>query len=231
MGIVIRTLYTNQDWQAPCKNPGKDSGCWLCFEDIVDIKPPSLSDEVCTGHCWEQHLCNEYKWGCTPKGRRFGNRAYPGMKVFFVFKQRDGKYTLWGVTKVQSIDDKPMEEGKEYEVGYTFIHFNPFEPLPRNKWLRNLSDVQLVGEKWLMGRHRYIDTEREAKLEQLVEGIVSGKEAESLVTAELPTTTTLNVNVAPNVYKKLKDIADEEGREIDEIVREAMAEWLKGRGL
>ena len=229
MGIVIRTLYNNQNWQVPCKNPGKDSGCWRCFEDILDIKPPSLNDEKCTGHCWDQHLCNEYKWGCTPKGRRFGNRAHPGMKVFFVFKQRDGRYTLWGKTTVQRIDDKLVEEGKDYEVGFAFIHFNPFEPLPRDKWKGNLTDVDLVGQKWLMGLHRYIDAEREIKLEQLAEGIVPERGGESLVTAELLTTTTLNVNVAPNVYKKLKDIADKEGRQIDEIIREAIAEWLKGR--
>jgi len=33
----------------------------------------------------------------------------------------------------------------------------------------------------------------------------------------------------PNIYQKLEEIATEEGRSIDEIVREAIAVWLKGR--
>lgn len=229
MGIVIRTLYNNQNWQAPCRTPGKDELCWYCFYGILQIQSPKKDDFICSGHCWEQHLRNDYKWGCTPKGRAFGYQAYRGVTVFLVFKQPDGNYTIWAKTTASEVDIEPMKDGKDYEKGFAFIHFNPFEPLPRDKWVRNITDVKLVGAKWLQGRHRYIDTEREAKLEQLIEGIVSEKEAESLVTAELLTTTTLNVNVAPNVYKKLKDIADKEGRQIDEIIREAIAEWLRGR--
>lgn len=229
MGMIIRVLYNNQDWQAPCKNPGKDGGCWLCFENNVNINPPSLEDEICKGHCWEQHLCTEYRWGCTPQGRMFGYRAYLGMKAFFVFKQSDGNYTLWGRTTVNSVDNKLIEEGRDDEAGFAFIHFNPFEPLTREKWVMNLSDIQLVGEKWLMGRYRYINSEREAHMEQLIEGLISEKRARNSIATQPISNTNLNINIAPKIYERLEYAANEEGRQIEEIVREAIAEWLKGR--
>lgn len=232
MAIVIRVAYNNQNWEEPCKTPGKDGLCWLCFEDILEIIPPKRTDEVCSGHCWEQHLCIEYRWGCTPKGRIYGNRARPGIKVFFVFKQPDGNYTLWGKTTVHSVDDEIVEEGRDDEVGFAFIHFNPFEPLTRDKWVRNLSDVQLVGAKWLQGRHRYISTQSEAYLEQLIEGIVPEKQEEAVAIAPSDNSdnnVNLSISVTPNIYKKLESIANEEGRQVDEIMREAIAEWMKGR--
>jgi len=195
----------------------------------VAIKPPTPTDEVCTGNCWELHLCSEYRWGCIPKGRVFGHRAYPGANVFFVFKQPDGKYTLWGETTVHSIDDKPLDEGRDDEMGFAFIHFNQFEPIPREKWVINLTDIQLVDEKWLMGRYRYINSEREAYLEQLIEGPVPENRAKSLSVAPRQNSRTLNISVVPAVYDRLEYIANEEGRQIDEIVREAVAEWLRER--
>lgn len=230
MGMVIRVLYNNQGWQDPCITPGKDIGCFNCFEsEFLDIYAPSRDDEKCTGHCWEQHLCAEYKWGCTSKGRMFGYRAYPGMKVFLVFRQPSGHYTLWGKTTVRDIDDEVATEGRDYEVGFAFIHLEPFEPLPKEKWVSNLSDVQLVGEKWLMGRYRYIDAEKEGYLEQLIEGEVSAEQAETTAATPASNNVNLSVSVTPNIYKKLEGTANEEGRQIDEIVREAIAEWLKGR--
>lgn len=231
MGMIIRVLYNNQDWKAPCITPGKDVGCWNCLESyFLGIEPPSRDDEVCTGHCWEQHLCTEYKWGCTPKGRMFSYRAYRGMKVFLVFRQPSGFYTLWGKTTVRDIDDTVATEGRDYEVGFAFIHLEPFEPLPKEKWVSNLKDVQLAGEMWLMGRYRYIDEEKEAYLEKLIEGEVPEEQVETPVTIPTSNSTSLSINVTPNIYKKLESIANEEGRQIDEIVREAVAEWIKERG-
>ncbi|HUU63666.1 MAG TPA: hypothetical protein VMX96_07105 [Dehalococcoidia bacterium] len=229
MGLVIRVLYNNQSWEAPCRNPGKDSLCWLCFEENVKISHPSPEDEVCKGHCWEQDLRIKYRWGCTPKGRTFGSRAYPGMKVFFISKQPDGNYTMWGKTTVRGVDDKPAGGDREDEAGFAFIHFNPFEPLPRDKWVTNLSDLQLVGRKWLMGRYRYIDSEREAYFEELSEGVTSVKQTIGATVPQQISSTNLNMNIAPNTYEKLQLIANDEGRQIDEIVREAIAEWLRAR--
>lgn len=231
MGIVIRTLYNNRSWQAPCNSPYKDRGCSLCFEPNVDIKPPSISDEVCTGNCWERNLCIKYRWGGIPKGRTFGGQAYIGMKAFFVCKQLDGNYTLWGKTTVQSIDDNVLEEGEDDEKGFAFIHFSPFEALPKDKWVRDLTAQQLVGKKWLMGRHRYIDTGRETYLEQLIKRTTTEKRAEGSIITPPPSNSTLNIRIMPNIDKKLEEMAYKEGRQKDEIVREAIAEWLKGREL
>ncbi len=229
MSMIIRVLYNNQGWRGSCQAPGKDIGCWQCFEENVDIKLPQRTDEVCTGHCWEQHLCVDYKWGCTPKGRVFGYQAYPETKVFFVFKQPDGNYTLWGKTTIRAVDDEPREEGQDYEVGFAFIHFNPFEPLPKERWVKNLSSVQLVDKQWLMGRYRYIDAEREAYLEQLIEGEVPREQTGMPAVAPTSDGIGLNIYVTPSIHKKLEGMAKEEGRSIDEIVREAIAEWMKGR--
>ena len=229
MGMVIRTLYNNQDWRARCKHPYKDGGCWLCFEDNVDIRPPSRTDEICSGHCWEQHLCAEYRWGCIPKGATFGRRAYPGMTVFFVFKQPDGNYTLWGKSTVRNVDDKPLEQGGDDEVGFAFVRFEPFKPLPRDKWISNLRDIQLVGQKWLMGRHRYINAEQEAYLQEMCERGVAERPLQSAMGVSTGSDVTLNIMVMPNVYRRLESIARDEGRRVDEIVREAIAEWLKER--
>jgi len=168
MAIVIRTLYNNRNWQAPCTSPYKDKNCWLCFRPNVNIKPPSVNDVTCSGHCWEQHICTSYRWGCTPQGNKFGDRAYAGMNVFLVFKQTDGKYTLWGKTSVRDIDDRVMLTGKPDEHGFSFIHFNPFKPLPKDKWVRNLAAIQLVGKPWGQGRYRYIQDGLEANLQQLI---------------------------------------------------------------
>lgn len=231
MGMIIRTLYNNQGWQTRCESPYKDRKCRLCFEPNVNIRPPTVTDEVCTGNCWERNLCVKYRWGCTPQSRTFGGRAHIGMKVFFVYKQLDGNYTLWGETTVQSIDDRVLEEGEDDEKGFAFIHFNPFAALPEDKWVKDLTDRQLVGEKWLMGRYRYIDTRRESYLEQLIEGGKAKTGAEGSSVTPPSNAVTFTIQIMPNINDKLEKIAYKEGRQKDEVVREAIAEWLKGREL
>ena len=231
MDMIIRTLYNNQGWQAPCRNPYKDRECGLCFHPNVNIRPPSVADEVCTGNCWERNLCVKYRWGCTPQGRTFGGRAHIGMKGFFVYKQLDGNYTLWGKTTVQSIDDRVLQEGGEDEKGFAFIYFNPFEALPKDKWVPDLTDKLLVGEKWLMGTFRYIDAGHENYLEHRIEeGTVQRQPAGSIITPS-PNTIILNTVVTSSINDRLDKISCEEGRHKDEIVREAIAEWLKSREL
>ena len=222
-------MYNNKSWEALCNTPGKDRDCSLCFDPNVDIRPPSHGAGACDGNCWERDICIKYRWGCTPQGKKFGRRAYEGMKVFFVYKQLDRNYTLWGKTTVQSIDDKltPSFDGKYYQ----FMNFTPFEALPKDKWVRGLTNKQLVGQQWRQGRFRYVDTGRESYLEQLIQG--GGGEAENLPEGPIInpplSSTTLNIKIMPNIDEKLEEIAYKEGRQKDEIVREALAEWLKGR--
>ncbi|MFA5367407.1 MAG: hypothetical protein WC333_05970 [Dehalococcoidia bacterium] len=223
MGIVFRVLYNNKDWKARCATPGKDDQCWLCFEDELEITMPKRDSEECTGHCWEQHLCVDYKWGCTPKGRKYGNRARPGVKAFFVFKQSDGRYTLWGKTIVRSVDSKVGEDG------YAYVYFNAFKPLPKDKWVKDLKDTDLVEESWRIGRHRFIRQERENALDRLIDGIATPQETKVASVTRHGSSISLNIDISANIYKKLEEIAEEEGREIDEVIRESIAGWLRKR--
>lgn len=231
MGIVIRTLYNNQGWEAPCNSPSNDMNCKFCFKPNVAIKPPKYYDEVCSGNCWERNICVKYHWGCPPPGRAFGGRAYIGMKAFFVYKQLDGNYTLWAKATVQSIDDEPLKEGEEDEKGFAFMHFSPFKPLPKDKWVRDLTAQELVGKEWRQGRHRYIDGKREAYLEQLIERTMAERPAGVRTSSLANSDATLNVKIARSIEEKLEEMATKEGRQKDEIIREAIAEWLKGREL
>lgn len=170
--IVIRCMYNNQGWSDACIKPGEDPECALCFYSPVQIEPPKRDDKTCSGNCWERHVCTDFKWGCYPKGNTFA-RAYKGMKVFLVYKHEAGDYSIWGTTTVVDIDSVPMKTGKNYEDGYKFIHFEPFNQLQEDKWVSGLSANQLVGADWRQGRFRYIDKEKELYLENLIKGNTS----------------------------------------------------------
>jgi len=228
-GIVIRCMYNNQGWKAACVKPGEDPECEPCFYPLVQIKPPKRDDKECFGNCWERYVCTDYKWGCYPKGNTFA-QAYIGMKVFFTFKQLSGNYTIWGTTKVTGIDSEPMHTGKDFEDGYRFIHFEPFEQLPKENWVRNVPDNQLVGAMWRQGRFRYIDSERESYLEKLISGEKPKLTQEFTVAVSSSGTSVLNIEVMSHINEKLEKFALQEGRKKDDIVREAIAEWLRERG-
>jgi hypothetical protein len=148
------------------------------------------------------------------------------MKVFFVYRQRGGKYTLWGKTNIRSVDSEPVKEGQSYEKGFAFAHFEPFEPLPREKWVADLTADELVGAPWRMGPHRFISREQEMKLEERIQGIAH---EEQLPITQTAGSKAVMVNLSATMYTKLENIAGDEGRELDEIVREAVAEWLRTR--
>ena len=233
MAIVFRVAYNNNNWDSPCKEPGKDKCCFMCFENILQIIPPNRNDLVCSGKCWEQRLRKEYKWGIHPKGRFYGSEAYPGVKAIFTFKQPNNLYTLWGQSVVSSVDKKVTVTNDQFYDGYSFIHFEPFEPLPREKWVTDLADIKLVGAKWLMGRHRYIDEYREEFLTQLIKG----ESPEVILDTVSPNTvklideqkTEIPVSIKTNIRKQLEEIAIRDGRDVDELIREAIANWIRGR--
>ena len=222
-GMVIRLLYNNQGWKAPCTNPGIDPLCHKCFaEGNLDIRGPSKDDEVCSGICWERDLCTDYEWGCTPKGRKFNQkRTKEGAEVFFVFQQPDNKYTLWGSSKVTDVNVPPIKElpppWREYKY---FMRFVPFEPMPRDKWVKDLTDLDLVDEVWKMGRYRFISPEKKTELMGLIEGTISKDQVVSKPVIPVPTTDNKAVSVvfSGNIYKKLAEAGKAEGRQVDEIV-------------
>ncbi|ACZ61405.1 hypothetical protein [Dehalococcoides mccartyi] len=172
MAIIIRHQYNNQQWEAPCQNPGKDLRCHQCFKKNVAIEPPKWSDEICSGHCWEQYLRKKNRWGYAPKGRFFGERAQIGDDVYFVFRQLDTSpqlYTLWAVSKVVSIDETLRRSNDTDENGYSFVYFEPFMPLPEKFWKPNLSSQDLVGEVWGSGNHRYLTVTQASHIRSLIE--------------------------------------------------------------
>jgi len=235
MGMVIRLLYNNQGWKAPCTDPGMDQLCNKCFsEGNLDIESPSRNDEVCSGVCWERDLCIHYEWGCTPKGRKFNHkRIREGSKVFFVFQQPDNKYTLWGSSTVTKVNVPPIKELPPSWRDYIFfMRFVPFESLPRDKWVRDLRDVDLVDEKWLMGRYRYITQEKKTELRGLIEGKISKEHVVSRPDIPLPRNDNKAVTImfSSNIYRRLAEVGKLEGRQIEEIVKESIAEWLRDRG-
>jgi hypothetical protein len=230
VAIVIRVAWNNMEWKAACDAPGKDPFCWYCFRGVLQIDQPKKDDFICTGECWERRLCKEFKWGCTAKGKVYGGDAYPGVSAFLIYKQPDDNYTIWGRTVVSTVDTQPMKSTYKYEDGYAFIHFKPFEPLPQDKRVKNLSDVELVGKRWLQGRHRYIDNDQAVYLDQLIDGQVRVKSIKTIfdkVNFNNTDEIALGTSIAPNIYKKLEEIATNEGRGINELVREAIAKWLK----
>ncbi len=228
--MVIRCMYNNRGWKGACLTPGKDPECEPCFYSLVQINPPEPDDEECSGNCWERYICTDFRWGCYPKGNTFA-QAHKGMRVFFVFRQPSGSYTVWGTTRVVSIDSEPVHTGKDFEDGYNFVHLEPLEQLPREKWVRDLPDTQLVGASWRQGRFRYIDRERELHLERLIGGEKLGIAQECAVPVLPPRTCVLSIEVMSHISEKLDKIALQEGRKKDDIVREAVAEWLRERGL
>jgi hypothetical protein len=229
MGLVIRCMYNNQGWKAACLEPGEDWECKMCFVSLVNIRPPKEDDKVCSGYCWERYICQKYRWGCTPKGRTFA-QAHKGMEVFFVYKHLlADDYTIWATTKVTDVDTSPMQTGKDFEDGYAFIHFEPFDQLPRAQWVSGLTAQQLVGNEWRQGRFRYIGKDREQYLEQLIQGKRAGENAIAQSPIEPNKSSITGVELMPNIRKRLDQIAQNEGRTIEEIIREAIAEWLRAR--
>ncbi|HOT74072.1 MAG TPA: hypothetical protein PLW42_12350 [Anaerohalosphaeraceae bacterium] len=234
MGMVIRVLYNNMGWNSACARPGTDNLCQKCFaETNIDIRGPSRDDEVCTGLCWERDICTNYEWGCTPKGRTFGSRAEEGAKVYLVFQQQDQKkYTMWGVTKIEAVNVPPKRKLVEHEIGYDYwLRFAPFEPLPKDKWVKNLTDIDLVDEQWRQGRYRFIDPQKEAELDGRIEGITPQVPNRSLaVPSPIKNEKTFTLAFAPNIHNRLIEISIAEGRQPADIIKEAIAEWLRARG-
>ena len=169
MAIVIRTLYNNQGWKAPCKHPGQDPNCWLCFKRGRSATSPGKADLVCGVSCWEQHLCERFEWGCTPKGKVWGDEVQPGDSVFFVHREPLGGYTLWGLTNVFAAKRQPRTSGEDAQRGFAFLHLDDFAPLPFEKRPRGLTEEQLVGGPWRRGDCKYISLGHAEALEELVE--------------------------------------------------------------
>jgi len=169
MAVVIRTLYNNQRWSAPCRLPGKDERCSLCFEEGRVLRPPQPEDETCSGLCWERDICTRHEWPCTPKGNTFGDRVMPGDQVFFVHREPSGGYTIWGYSHVFSVENHPRTTGDEAHCGYAFIRVDDFLPILVENRPRGLTAEQLVGAPWGQGAYRYLSHSDAERIEKMLE--------------------------------------------------------------
>ena len=171
MALVIRTLFNNQRWSAPCRYPGKDERCYLCFEDGRVLRQPQRDDEVCSGMCWERDICSKHEWPCTPKGHTWGDRVQPGDQVFFVHRDPGGRYSIWGMSRVFTVEHTPRTHGGEHEEGYAFLRVDDFEPLPVESRPHGLTAEELVGTPWGQGAYRYLSFVEAEKLGEKLEDL------------------------------------------------------------
>jgi len=150
--------------------------------------------------------------------------------VFFVFRQPGNRYTLWAATTIDAVNVPPIRRLTDHEAEYRFwIRFSPFKPLPEDKWVKDLRDIDLVGEQWRQGMYRFIDPAKEAELERLIKGGVSEKPLGSSPGILPVRGNAVSVSLAPSVYDRLQRAARYEGRELEDIIKEAVAEWLRSR--
>jgi len=173
--IVIRTHYNNQGWKSPCKEPGKDGNCWLCFKQPRGPEAPARSDAVCSADCWEQHLCTRFEWGCTPEGKVWGDEIQSGDRAFFVYREKAGSYALWGLSNVFSAKRQVSTNGGVGHKGFAFLHLDDFVPIPLEKRPRGLAAEDLLGNPWGRGDHKFISLSRAERLEGLVEQLSGGR--------------------------------------------------------
>lgn len=233
VGLVIRTVFNNQGWKEPCKNPLKDYRCFKCVEGgglYINKGNPIEEDEkgFCKGNsegdpklgekwCWEQGLCTKYFWKNIKGKWRYVN---VGMPVYFVYSERDGSLTLWG----RSVIDKVNNEFK-----YSHLYFKPFEPMPQDKWVKGLNGEELTGNSWRQLHYRYLDEKHENFLSSLIKGVekIDRPNRFILSSGEYEI---INFQIRRDIKEKLAKIADKEGREVSDVIREALAKLIRDRG-
>ena len=233
LGLVIRTAFNNQGWAGRCKNPLSDPRCFKCRQGGLYINkgnPIVEEDEngQCKGEpedyplvgdeafwCWEQVLCKKYFWGNVKGKWRY---VFIGMPVYFVYPEVDSTLTLWGYGLVDRIDNEPDE--------YPPIFFKPFEPLPQERWVKGLNGAKVTGKKWGQLHFRYLDESHEKYLASLIEGKHEpGREGiYSPLSYDV-----INIELKRDIKEKIEKIAQTEGREPQELIREAVAKLIRER--
>ena len=237
-GLVIRTAFNNQGWAGHCNNPRHDNSCFKCRDGELFINHRNpIGEDIngfCKGEsegyplsgyifnagsfwCWEQVLCKSYFWG-NVRGK--WRKVSKGMPVYFVYTEPDGTLTLWGHS---SVTEKPHNELKQYSP----IYFKPFEPMPQDKWRKGLSGEIITGSSWRQGNFRYLNEAYEKKLADLVEG----KEPTEPKNKSLDRNEDLSIELNRDIKETLNKIANNEGREVNELIREAVAKLIRERRL
>ena len=238
--LVLRTLYNNRGWKDKCVSPFNDPLCWRCQDarkkiaqgksiDLV-FTPPNVDDvggKECSGKCWEQKFAkdNNFKWGSK---KQYGVRS--GERVFLVFEKKNHntkkiEYRIWGSTIVSQVN---IEQQADPTSNYKYwLRLKEFEALPPEKWSQPLSDIELIGSQWKQGAYRYIyDEAQVAFLEKLVSGAPM-KEVGNKSNFVSLAVKTKDELLSPNIEQKVQEIAKSQGRTRDDIIKQAVFEWLK----
>jgi hypothetical protein len=234
-GLVIRTVFNNQGWAGRCVNPTSDPQCFKCAKGLlpgINQGNPIHEDEdgLCQGNpdgaycpgdswCWEQNLCKKFYWRRAKEGQ--WSSVSIGMPVYFVYPEFDKSLTLWGQTLIDKIENE--------NPCLSTLYFKPFKPLPRDEWVRGLNGKYITGQDWKQGQYRYLDKVQDKILRSLI-----NKEIDVDTTHKhLPSPRgydSVNVQLKKEIRDKLERIAEAEGRDIEEIIREATAKLIRERG-
>ncbi len=75
--------------------------------------------------------------------------------MFFVFLDVDNSFVLWGTSRVEKVVDNK-------------VYFKKFKPMLPERWIRDLSSKDIIGQNWGHGTYRYINAQIESKLEKLI---------------------------------------------------------------
>jgi Ribbon-helix-helix protein, copG family len=238
-GIVIRTAFNNQGWSGRCKNPLNDSRCFKCREGGLYINKGNPIEEgdngFCKGEtedyplsypisdndsfwCWEQVLCVKYFWG-NVKGK--WRNVVEGMPAYFVYSEFGNTLTLWGHSVIERIDNEPEK--------YPPIYFKPFEPLPLDKWVKGLTGDVITGKSWRQLHYRYLDENHENYLASLISGKEKHEHRKNFI-HQAEQYESLEIKLKRDIKEKLEKIARVEGREVNELIREAVAKIIRDRG-
>jgi len=154
MGIIIRTVFNNQNWMKSCTNADRDRRLFQCHDAVVNISYKVNKKGICKAKCWEKRLCSEYSW--YSKIGNFGPRATG--KAYFIYRDIDNSLVLWGKSKIKNVEDNKID-------------FNPFKPFSQKKRIENLSfnDLRQLGvPTWGAGTFRYIGEDTETRLDSLI---------------------------------------------------------------
>jgi len=240
VAMIIKVAFSNQNWRGPCLRPFDDPRCFVCTRGYVKVgwEKPISTDErgYCKGGqgpypfkrentwCWEQHLCVDYCWPSINGNFRF---AYKGMRAYFVYLELDGTLTLFAHSTVKEIHNR---NGNPDDPSY--LIFEPFDPLPEEKRIRGLKAEEILGSPWLQGRYRYLNEKQDEFLWKLLSGeetveapVNIPKIKTSLQKSFIP----LNISLKGEILEQLERIASEEGREVEDLIREAVAKYVRSK--
>ncbi len=241
-GLVIRTVFNNQGWAGRCINPldAIDLRCFKCVEGGLYINRGNPVEEDKNGYCkgepeeypltdissegndywcWEQVLCKKYFWG-NVKGR--WRNVFIEMPVYFVYTELNGTLTLWGHSRIKKINNEPKV--------YPPIFFEPFDPMPEEKWVKGLTGEVITGKPWKQLHYRYLNDVHEKYLASLIEGRETHESRKDFIHS-LESYENINIELKRDIKEKLQKIAHIEGREMKELLREAVAKLIRERGL